>query len=92
MRVRPATYDDSSSVLVDHSVEGAMYASVEAKMTVCASGFLVGRQREVPVLNDLVNRVDARGGALILRGQDGVDKSALLAAATYDAKRKGLEV
>jgi DNA-binding CsgD family transcriptional regulator len=65
---------------------------VETEMTACASGDLVGRELEVQVLRDLVSRVHERGSALILRGQAGVGKSVLLAAASSEAESHGMEV
>ncbi|MFI9560219.1 ATP-binding protein [Nonomuraea endophytica] len=42
---------------------------------------LIGREDEIARLADLVVRVPERGGALIIRGQPGIGKSALLKAA-----------
>ncbi len=53
---------------------------------------LVGREREVGVLDELVGRVGERGGALVVRGEAGIGKSALLAAATTRARDRGMPV
>ncbi|HEV8651028.1 MAG TPA: AAA family ATPase [Actinomycetes bacterium] len=43
---------------------------------------LFGREREVRALDDLLDRVGERGGALMVRGEGGIGKSALLSAAS----------
>jgi AAA ATPase domain len=43
---------------------------------------LVGRESELAVLDDLVARVGEFGGALVVRGEAGIGKSALLQAAS----------
>jgi len=53
---------------------------------------LVGRERELGVLDDLVDRVGERGGALVVRGEAGVGKSALLAAASTRSRKRGIVV
>jgi len=53
---------------------------------------LVGRQRELDVLATLVDRGAARGAALVLHGDPGVGKSALLAAARQAARARGCRV
>lgn len=40
---------------------------------------LFGRDREIRILDDLLGRVTERGGALVVRGEAGIGKSALLA-------------
>jgi ABC-type lipoprotein export system ATPase subunit len=42
---------------------------------------LVGRERELRVLDDLVDGVGDQGGALVVCGESGIGKSALLAMA-----------
>ena len=42
---------------------------------------LVGRERELEQLDRMVDRLGTRGGALVLRGDAGIGKSALLRAA-----------
>jgi DNA-binding CsgD family transcriptional regulator len=51
---------------------------------------LFGREAEVAMLDQLVARIPERGGALILRGDPGIGKTALLAAAA--ARSKGVSV
>jgi DNA-binding CsgD family transcriptional regulator len=53
---------------------------------------LFGRQRERRLLNDLVDHAQERGGALVLRGDAGIGKSALLAVARSDATDQGFGV
>jgi predicted ATPase len=53
---------------------------------------LVGRERELGVVDDLVDRVRDRGGTLVIRGQAGIGKSALLAAANRRAAERGMLV
>jgi len=44
------------------------------------------------VLDDLVDRVGERGGALVVRGEAGTGKSALLAAASTRSRKRGIVV
>jgi DNA-binding CsgD family transcriptional regulator len=53
---------------------------------------LVGRDREQRVLADLLGALPRRGGALVLRAEPGMGKSALLAEAVAAAARRGLLV
>src|ERR1700678_1514988 len=53
---------------------------------------LVGRDRELRQLTDLVDNVSARGSALVVRGDAGMGKSALLSAAVARASEKGMVV
>jgi hypothetical protein len=63
-----------------------------------ATGFsrppgLVGREREFRILSDLVDRSgDLAGGALVIRGEAGIGKSALLAAVSADAAGRGMQI
>ena len=43
---------------------------------------LVGHERELGTLDDLVDRVGGRGGALVVCGEAGIEKSALGAVRT----------
>jgi DNA-binding CsgD family transcriptional regulator len=51
---------------------------------------LVGRERELGVLNALVDGVGDRGGALVVCGEPGIGKSALLAMANRRATDRGM--
>ena len=51
---------------------------------------LLGRERELGVLHDLISSVGVRGGALVLRGDPGVGKSSLLLAVRRAASDRGL--
>jgi DNA-binding NarL/FixJ family response regulator len=53
---------------------------------------LVGRDRELNELLALVDGIHDRGGALVVRGEAGVGKSALLAAASARARSQGVSV
>jgi DNA-binding CsgD family transcriptional regulator len=53
---------------------------------------LIGRDEEIGRLHDLVSRVSAGGGALVLRGEPGIGKTALLADAAAFARASGLQV
>lgn len=53
---------------------------------------LFGRDRELRVLDDVLERVNERGGALVVRGEAGIGKSALLATARPHAADHGMRV
>jgi hypothetical protein len=53
---------------------------------------LVGRERELAALADLIDLVSERGRALVVRGEAGIGKSTLLAAATTRARDHGMLV
>jgi DNA-binding CsgD family transcriptional regulator len=53
---------------------------------------LRGRGRELARLRDLINGIGSRGGALVLRGDAGIGKSALLAQATAFAAEHDLRI
>ena len=53
---------------------------------------LFGRDRELGVLDDLVDRAHVGGGALVLRGEAGIGKSSLLAAASRHARDSRIAV
>jgi len=53
---------------------------------------LLGRHDELARLYDLIDLIDARGGALVVRGEAGIGKSALLAAAKERALHRGVTV
>ena len=44
-----------------------------------AALLLVRREAEIQALNDLLDGIDERGAALLLRGEAGIGKSSLLA-------------
>jgi hypothetical protein len=50
---------------------------------------LVGRERELSVIGDLVDRAGVRGGMLVVRSGAGIGKSSLLAAAPRCARDRG---
>ena len=53
---------------------------------------LIGRDAEVERLNDLVNRLHERGGALVISGEAGIGKSAMLAHVREQALSVGSTV
>jgi DNA-binding CsgD family transcriptional regulator len=53
---------------------------------------LFGREAEVAMLDQLVAQIPERGGALVLRGDPGIGKTALLAVASAAASSKGVSV
>jgi DNA-binding CsgD family transcriptional regulator len=57
-----------------------------------AASPLVGREPEKQVLAGLLDRVRARGGSLVVTGEPGVGKSALLREASAHAGRGGMSV
>ncbi|HEX6702479.1 MAG TPA: AAA family ATPase [Gaiellaceae bacterium] len=59
----------------------ARVAGPNAEEVASASRLLLGRDRELARLYALVDRIEERGGALVVRGEAGIGKSALLAAA-----------
>src|SRR5262245_9049563 len=58
--------------------------------TPSSSGLLVGRASELALLDAHLARAKERGGALVIRGEAGVGKSALLDAARRHAAERGL--
>src|SRR4051812_43865054 len=56
------------------------------------SGVLLGRDREQSRLDALVDGIEQRGDALVVRGDAGIGKSALLTAARERALRRGITV
>ncbi|GAA1897004.1 AAA family ATPase [Asanoa iriomotensis] len=53
---------------------------------------LVGREPELARLFGMIDQIAARGGALVVRGEAGIGKSTLLAAATRRARERGARV
>lgn len=53
---------------------------------------LSGRGAELRVLDDLIDRVHQQGSALVVRGEAGIGKSALLAATSATAAARGMRV
>jgi hypothetical protein len=55
-------------------------------------GPIFGREHELSQLYELVDRVHERGAALLVRGEPGIGKSTLLAAACRRAEDAGMQV
>jgi hypothetical protein len=53
---------------------------------------LFGREAEIAVLDQVVARIPERGGVLVLRGDAGIGKTALLAVASAEASSRGVSV
>lgn len=53
---------------------------------------LVGRDQELEQLFGMIDQIAAGGGALVIRGEAGIGKSALLAAAQQRARERGTAV
>jgi DNA-binding CsgD family transcriptional regulator len=53
---------------------------------------IFGRERELGRLHELVDGVEGRGAALIVRGEPGIGKSTLLAAAARRARAAGMQL
>ncbi|HEV8190572.1 MAG TPA: ATP-binding protein, partial [Ktedonobacterales bacterium] len=51
---------------------------------------LIGREREFEALKQLIDQVNERGAALLMRGAAGIGKSALLGAAREHAREHGM--
>jgi MoxR-like ATPase len=55
-----------------------------------ADGELVGRDSELAHIDVLFERIGARGGSLLIRGEPGIGKSALLGEAASRAELGGV--
>ena len=53
---------------------------------------ILGRDSELALLSKLVDQVDDHGGALVVCGEPGIGKSALLAAAAAHAGARGMRI
>jgi DNA-binding CsgD family transcriptional regulator len=53
---------------------------------------VIGRDAELAAIDDLLDSTERHGGALILRGEPGIGKSALVAAASARASARGMRV
>jgi DNA-binding CsgD family transcriptional regulator len=67
-------------------------AETDTEEVASSSGVLLGREQEQSVLDALVDGIEQRGGALVVRGDAGIGKSALLAAARERALHRGITV
>lgn len=53
---------------------------------------LYGRERELALVEDLINRARSKGGAIVVRGEAGIGKSSLLAEVAARARERGMLV
>ncbi len=60
------------------------------KASTSSSGLLFGRERELHVLEDLIDGINDHGAALLMRGEAGIGKSALLAEASVRARTRDM--
>jgi DNA-binding CsgD family transcriptional regulator len=67
-------------------------AGPDTEEVASASRLLFGRDRELARLYALVDRIEEQGSALVVRGEAGIGKSALLAAARERALDRGVTV
>jgi len=67
-------------------------AEPDTERVATAPRLLLGRDRDLAELYALVDGIEDRGGALVVRGEAGIGKSALLAAATERALDRGVTV
>jgi len=56
------------------------------------ASLLFGRDEELARVRALIERVSDRGGALVIRGEAGIGKSALIAQAALRAKERGFSI
>ncbi len=53
---------------------------------------LYGREREIALVEDLINRAGSKGSAIVVRGEAGIGKSSLLAEVAARAREHGMLV
>jgi hypothetical protein len=70
----------------------ARAAGPDTEEVASPSRLLLGRDRELATLYRLVEKIEEQGGALVVRGEAGIGKSALLAAAQERALHGGVTV
>jgi DNA-binding CsgD family transcriptional regulator len=70
----------------------ASAAEPDLEVVASAAPLLLGRNRELAQLHALVDGIEEQGGALVVRGEAGIGKSALLAAAKERALHRGVAV
>jgi hypothetical protein len=67
-------------------------AGPDTERVATAQRLLLGRDRELAKLYALVDRIEEQGGALVVRGEAGIGKSALFAASKQRALHRGVTV
>ena len=67
-------------------------AGADPKAVGLARRLLLGRDQELEHLYGMIDRIGRRGGALVVRGEAGIGKSALLEAAGERAREQGATV
>ena len=71
---------------------GVGVAGADPKAVGLAGRLLVGRSQELERLAEMIDQVGTRGGALVVRGEAGIGKSALLEAVAKRARDRGTVV
>jgi DNA-binding CsgD family transcriptional regulator len=56
------------------------------------SPILQGREQDIALINDLIDRIDQGGSTLVISGEPGIGKSALLEVARHRANDRGISV
>jgi len=74
------------------TASGLPVARVEGDDLAVAILPLYGRESEINALNELIERIHARGVAVVVRGEAGVGKSSLLEAVSRSASARGVVV
>ena len=67
-------------------------AGPDTERVATAPGLLLGRDRDLAELYALVDGIEDHGGALLVRGEAGIGKSALFAATKERARERGIAV
>jgi len=67
-------------------------AGADTERVVTGPELLLGRDRDLAELYALVDGIEDRGGALVVRGEAGIGKSSLLAAAKERALERGATI
>jgi DNA-binding CsgD family transcriptional regulator/tetratricopeptide (TPR) repeat protein len=76
---------------IDQPGPGDSFSSDPHRASMSGSG-LFGRDADVAIVDQLVTQIPDRGRALVLRGDPGVGKTALLTAASDIARSRGISV
>ena len=89
--IRSATTAEPS-VIAESGRMGVGVAGADPKAGGPARRLLVGRDQELERLFGMIDQIAGRGGALVVRGEAGIGKSALLEAAGERAREHGATV
>jgi len=81
-----------SRIRCPEEMPGDVFRNEHAALGGPAGSRLIGRDRELAVLTDLIDGVPREGAAIVVLGDPGIGKSSLLRAAAEHAARSGLRV